>query len=302
MEALEPISRRAFVRVGGVGSVAAATLACALTAAPAPGGEAPSGTAKTGWEKEWDGLVGAAKKEGTLALVTTAGGNFRNAADEFEKAFPGVRVELTSMIASPFGPRVLQERKGSIYNYDVFTSTYWPVALTMIPEGALDHYYFPIVRHGVSKGGKEVMPPYKEKLSVKETWQVVTFINSFRPKMKQIDVAKELAEGAPADENTCIVTGGKLYASKCAQCHGEDLSGEGPASRVISDPVTDLKNGNWNDKLKKPGEDDYTYVFRIITTGSGGDYMGSFSNLSRFERWSLAKYVLSVRSPAMPKK
>ncbi len=167
----------------------------------------------------------------------------------------------------------------------------------VIPEGALDHYYFPIVRHGVTRGGKEVMPPYKDKLSIKETWQLVTFINSFRPKMKQIDIAKELAEGAPADENTCIITGGKLYASKCSQCHGEDLTGEGPAARVIPEPPTDLKNGNFNDKLRKPGEDEYTYVFRIITTGSGGEYMGSFSNLSRFERWSLAKYVLSERMP-----
>jgi len=167
----------------------------------------------------------------------------------------------------------------------------------VIPEGALDAYYFPIVRHGVTRGGGEVMPPFQQKLSVKETWQVITFINSLRPKMKQIDIAQELAEGAPADENTCVLTGGKLYAAKCTQCHGEDLTGEGPASRVLPEPPTDLKSGNWNSKLKKPDESDYTYVFRIITTGTGGEYMGSFSNLSRFERWSLAKYVLSVRNP-----
>ncbi len=191
MEALEPISRRAFVRVGGVGSVAAATLACALTAAPAPGGEAPSGTAKTGWEKEWDGLVGAAKKEGTLALVTTAGGNFRNAADEFEKAFPGVRVELTSMIASTFGPRVLQERKGSIYNYDVFTSTYGTVALTMIPEGALDPVRPLIFRPDVLddkswQGGFE-----RGFLDNDEKWAYGGFAEVFRAIWVNSDIIKE---------------------------------------------------------------------------------------------------------------
>ena len=133
----DSITRRAFVRVGGVAGMAAAALACAPSAAPVSDGAAGA-SAKSGWEKEWDDLVEAAKKEGTLSLVTTAGSYFRNGADEFEKAFPGVRVELTSMIASTFGPRALQERKGRIYNYDVFTSTYGTVALTMIPQGALD--------------------------------------------------------------------------------------------------------------------------------------------------------------------
>ena len=79
---------------------------------------------------------------------------------------------------------------------------------------------------------------------------------------------------------------------------------------MIPEPPTDL-NGNWDPKTTKAGEDDYTHVFRIITAGvDKSEYMGSFANLSRFERWSLAKYVMSFRAPGdagaqqphMPKK
>ncbi len=134
------INRRAFLRVGGLATAGAAA-ACAPAAAPAAppaGGAGSQGAAKAAWEKDWDDLVAAAKKEGALALVTTIGNPFKDAVAAFEQAFPGIAVEHTQLIASQFSPRVIQERKGNVYTYDVIASTYGTIPLTLIPAGVMD--------------------------------------------------------------------------------------------------------------------------------------------------------------------
>ncbi len=141
---MSDISRRHFVRVGGLTGAAAVLAACAPAAAPAqPAAPAaapaqPAAPEMAPWEKEWEQLVEAANKEGTLALVTTIGDTFRKAVAGFEEAFPKITVEHTSLNASAFAPRVTQERDGSIYNYDAITSTYGTVPLVLIPAGVMD--------------------------------------------------------------------------------------------------------------------------------------------------------------------
>jgi ABC-type Fe3+ transport system substrate-binding protein len=133
-------SRRGFLRIaGGSAALLAAACAPAASAPSAPsGGGAAGDTAKPAWERQWDELVAAAKKEGSLVLVTALGSGFKEAVTTFEKAFPGLTVELTSLNASAFAPKALQERKANIFNYDAITSTYGTLPLTMIPEGAMD--------------------------------------------------------------------------------------------------------------------------------------------------------------------
>lgn len=128
------LTRRKFLSSAAGGMAAAA---CAPGADPGQqaGGER-SGDAP--WEREWNELVAAAKKEGQLLLVTTVGAGYREAVQDFEKIFPGISVELTSLQASAFAPKALQERNGGIYSYDAITTTYGTVPLTMIPNGAMD--------------------------------------------------------------------------------------------------------------------------------------------------------------------
>ncbi|MSQ28519.1 MAG: extracellular solute-binding protein [Dehalococcoidia bacterium] len=135
----ESVSRRRFVRVGAA-AAAGAAVGCSPAAAPAPGPAAPSGPGAdpTTWEKQWDDLVAAAKKEGTLSLVTTIGNPFQKAVAAFEAAVPGIKVDHTQLIASQFAPRVLQERQGGIHSYDIITTTYGTVPLTLIPAGVMD--------------------------------------------------------------------------------------------------------------------------------------------------------------------
>src|SRR5438876_324113 len=71
------ISRRTFLGTAG----AAAAAACAPAAAPVqPTGPAVSGA--TGWEKEWQDLVEAARKEGKVGVYTTSSLGYRKTFDD----------------------------------------------------------------------------------------------------------------------------------------------------------------------------------------------------------------------------
>ncbi|MEK7216021.1 MAG: hypothetical protein AAB289_10540 [Chloroflexota bacterium] len=110
-------SRRGFVRAGLGAGVAGVLGRCAAPAAPAPAPPlVPAPSAPPAWQQEWDRLVAAARQEGRLSAVTLAGVGYRKAFDEFEKAFPGITVELHTFTSSGlFAPKVLQERKAGVY-------------------------------------------------------------------------------------------------------------------------------------------------------------------------------------------
>ncbi|MEK7216045.1 MAG: extracellular solute-binding protein, partial [Chloroflexota bacterium] len=136
-------NRRSFLRIGGFVAGLTAWGACAPSAAPVPGpGPAvpQSPAAQTpAWQREWDLLVEAAKKEGKLVVATLAGDGRRKAIVAFQDAFPGITVEHQSFSsASLFVPKLLQERAGGLYNWDVYVGG----APTMLQEpkkqGALE--------------------------------------------------------------------------------------------------------------------------------------------------------------------
>src|SRR5437016_10985981 len=131
-QAMIEVNRRSFLSTS---AAAAAAAACAPAASPAQPSASGGQSTATGWEKQWEDLVAAAKKEGTLVLVTTVGGGYKDAIKEFEGAFPGINVDLTSLQASAFAPKALQERQSGLYTYDAITTTYGTVPLTMVPAG-----------------------------------------------------------------------------------------------------------------------------------------------------------------------
>lgn len=129
------VNRRAFLSASGATVAAGAAAACA-PAAPGPVAPGASGgETKTGWEAEWGDLVNAAKREGRLALVTTVGAVYKDAVAAFEAAFPGIPVDHTSLNASNFTPRFLQERQAGLNDYDAMTSTWAIVPRKMADEG-----------------------------------------------------------------------------------------------------------------------------------------------------------------------
>ncbi|MSQ27935.1 MAG: extracellular solute-binding protein [Dehalococcoidia bacterium] len=138
---MSDFSRRGFIHISAVSGAAAALAACAPAAAPAappaPASSAPSAPAPA-WQREWDDLVAAAKKEGQLVLICQQQSEgFRKAFDAFEKTFPGVTIEAQGYASSSLVmPKIQQEQKAGIYAYDVIQHSIQSFLTNLKPTGA----------------------------------------------------------------------------------------------------------------------------------------------------------------------
>jgi len=81
----------------------------------------------------------------------------------------------------------------------------------------------------------------------------------------------------PYSSNANAAAGGKkLYAQNCAQCHGNNLQGMGPAPALESRSV----------KEAKPGE-----LFWFITNGDLNNGMPSWASLPKQQRWQIVTFL-----------
>lgn len=81
-----------------------------------------------------------------------------------------------------------------------------------------------------------------------------------------------------ADKPGAIAVGKKLFAENCAQCHGNNLRGMGPAPSLLTAKVRNAK----------PGE-----VFWFITNGKIDSGMPSWTSLPKNQRWEIVTFVQS---------
>jgi mono/diheme cytochrome c family protein len=77
---------------------------------------------------------------------------------------------------------------------------------------------------------------------------------------------------------TAATAGKKLYAQDCAQCHGNNRQGMGPAPALDTASVHNAK----------PGE-----LFWFISTGKIASGMPSWSNLPKQQRWQVVTFLQS---------
>jgi mono/diheme cytochrome c family protein len=82
----------------------------------------------------------------------------------------------------------------------------------------------------------------------------------------------------PYKSASAAAAGKKLYALNCAQCHGSNLQGIGPAPSLDRAQV----------KNAKPGE-----LFWFITKGKLESGMPSWSNLPQQQRWQIVTFLES---------
>jgi mono/diheme cytochrome c family protein len=82
----------------------------------------------------------------------------------------------------------------------------------------------------------------------------------------------------PYASASAAAAGKKLYAQNCAQCHGANLQGMGPAPALDGTPI----------KNAKPGE-----LFWFITKGKLESGMPSWANLSQQQRWQIVTFLES---------
>lgn len=92
---------------------------------------------------------------------------------------------------------------------------------------------------------------------------------------------------AAADKNpyagsaAAAANGKKLYAQSCAQCHGNNMQGMGPAPALDTASVRNARAGE---------------LFWFITTGKLSLGMPSWSQLSKQQRWQLVTFLESQSS------
>ncbi|MSQ28157.1 MAG: extracellular solute-binding protein [Dehalococcoidia bacterium] len=136
------IDRRSFLRVTTIAAAGGLAAACAPAApAPAPSVPVPAQPAgsKQEWEKQWEELVAAAKKEGEIVYDVTrsTSGAERHVVPDFQAAFPGIRVTQTvSDSSNVFAQKVLQEQNAGLFTWDLLFMSTAPF-LSLIPAGAL---------------------------------------------------------------------------------------------------------------------------------------------------------------------
>ncbi len=84
--------------------------------------------------------------------------------------------------------------------------------------------------------------------------------------------------------------GGRLYAQRCASCHGETGRGDGFAAAGMNPPPPAFADA---DLMK-----DVTpaLMYRIVTVGIQGTAMTGFSDLTPAQRWDVVTYVNTLRA------
>jgi ABC-type Fe3+ transport system substrate-binding protein len=88
---------------------------------------------------EWQQWIDGAKKEGKIVVNTMPGAGNRNAVLEFEKFLPGITVEQTGLqLSNQFTPRILQEREGGVYTWDVAIIPIASALAVLRPRGVWD--------------------------------------------------------------------------------------------------------------------------------------------------------------------
>ena len=107
-----------------------------------------------------------------------------------------------------------------------------------------------------------------------------------------------LAAGAVAQEppgaasSPDIEAGKQVYTRKCAQCHGDDGKGTGPAADLVFPKPRDFSRGVYKIRSTPSGtvptDDD---LFRSITNGLPGTSMPAWSVLPERDRRQLVQYI-----------
>ena len=135
-------------------------------------------------------------------------------------------------------------------------------------------------------------------LSVEDRWQLVQFVKRLSPRFAATPPETELVIGAapPADAEHLARGRDAWVKAKCAQCHGDDGRGWGPAARTQKDdlgrpiyPFNLTRSDIWRTG-GSPAD-----FYRTLFTGLDGTSMPSYSGaLSDEEAWDLAHYVRAL--------
>jgi iron(III) transport system substrate-binding protein len=115
-----------------IGVVGALFTAVLLASSPSLAQVAPD------WKERWDAILAKAKQEGSVVVWGPGGTLVQRANAEFEKDFPGIKLELAGGRGTSMAAKLNAEREGGLYTCDVFINGPTTANFNLKPVGALD--------------------------------------------------------------------------------------------------------------------------------------------------------------------
>jgi cytochrome c oxidase cbb3-type subunit I/II len=149
----------------------------------------------------------------------------------------------------------------------------------------------------ITRGVRWTAMPTWHEVTEKERLAVVAYLKTLSKRWKDDAPEAPLVMPPPPRATPELLVEGKaLYQrAKCAECHGETGTGDGPSATTLKDdfdrPIqpADFTRG----ELK--GGATVADVYRTMTTGLDGTPMPSFADaMTDAERWAISYYVLSL--------
>lgn len=114
---------------------------------------------KAGWELEWEKTLKAAKSEGRVVVVSTAGAPVRQALTEGFKKKYNMDLEIIMGKGSEVAAKIFSERRAGLYLIDVYIGGATTVHTQLKPAGILE----PL-------DSAFILPEYKDPEIIKKTW------------------------------------------------------------------------------------------------------------------------------------
>lgn len=105
---------------------------------------------------------------------------------------------------------------------------------------------------------------------------------------------------APAETDATRARGASLFATNCAECHGPEGRGDGPAARAFSPPPRNFSLGEYRLKSTATGLPRPEDLYRTISTGFLATRMPGFGSLPPEDRWALVAHVVSLTVAVNP--
>jgi ABC-type Fe3+ transport system substrate-binding protein len=115
-----------------------------------------------GAQSQWNEIVEAAKREGTVVVVGPQGNETREALTlGFQKKYPEIKVEHSSAAGAQLPPKLLAEQKAERYSVDVLVQGTTTVINGLIPVKAV----MPIQPYLVGPNSRDSTPWFNKKFS-----------------------------------------------------------------------------------------------------------------------------------------
>jgi mono/diheme cytochrome c family protein len=129
--------------------------------------------------------------------------------------------------------------------------------------------WFAITTNGNGQTQGCLMPPWKNRLTEQQRWDVTAFMYGIQYKPAQLQAGKG------------------LWAENCAACHGDKGLGDGPRAKDTARPVTNLADTQYMISHSDNA------LFSVVTHGLG-NAMPAFPQLSEDQRWAVVAYARSL--------